>query len=287
MNPKWFDKTKDGTSRFEQLHHKHIGSIEAGIAHAFRTLLAEDAAAGGSSHRHEGPLEMFSDCINELNDRIATLEFKVKRLRRLRKERDKDYVSLCARLDHDDIQLRGVLARLANLDAATTPAPTPRPFRVGDRVITNPCDSWSRYVHSMNRLFHEEGEVIEIENEYVVRVKHATGNWKWPTSALELVTAVDAPEAEMNNEYLLGEVKQLEEHLAAMTKNRDDLYEAQQANERTHERGCEDMYNLMGENGKLRAERDALQAQLDAASDIAKCCCQIADAFIAELERTQ
>lgn len=99
MNSKWFEEVDGKPSRFRNLLEAPASDYWKDIlTHAFRALLAEDAAAGGSSHRHEGPLEMFSDCINELNDRIATLERKVKRLRRLGRGRQYTRLDIIVRM---------------------------------------------------------------------------------------------------------------------------------------------------------------------------------------------
>ncbi len=123
-----------------------------------------------------------------------------------------------------DYAFRTLLAEDAAAESSRVPEPQPREWRVGDRVVTNPCQSWGRYVTSMQRLFYEEGVISEIESKNVVRVDHADGStWNWPSSALTLVQAAGEPEVTSADIMTQGEVAILRQQLACKTSESDAL----------------------------------------------------------------
>ena len=81
MNPEWFEEKNGWDSRFYQIANSYYGvSPLAAINFAFRTLLAEDKEAGVDSYQPHVHGDVLA-CM----ERIATLERKVKRLRKLSK----------------------------------------------------------------------------------------------------------------------------------------------------------------------------------------------------------
>lgn len=273
MRKEWFEEVDGKPSRFSDLCTyalRQDHGMGNAADYAFRTLLAEDAAVGDSAETAYESTKSLSLSLGVAFKRIATLERKVKRLRRNDKGTGLDIISMDERLTPLEEFLDGVPAFGAAFEGLkqVAPAPTPRPFRVGDRVITrrfaNALNGAGCFSKGMEEFDDVEGTVQVGVPPYPFYAARVHGYW-WPASALELVTAVDAPSYDAEGEYTdkaKESIKIIEHPLleSALTASQAEVRRLEGERE-SDKRIAQDIGMQFRE---LQAERDSLQAQLDA-----------------------
>lgn len=272
MNPKWFKQVDGKPSRFAQLYHDYIGNVCDSVSHAFSTLLAEDAAAD------DAPTDTLWQY--DVDARIATLERKVKRLRKRGKCHGNEILDVDGRLQ----KVESFMFDAAPAETAT-PAPTPRPFMVGDvvRLLDYEHNGTTQYCGTVAKIDKVIGRWCCGENYVDLDIPPGT----WPASALELVTAVDAPSYDAEGEYTdkaKDSIKIIEHPLlqSALTASHAEVrrLEAQLPEGMKHctilAKECKVGHGWLTatnwvqhdcptcDRNALRAERDSLQAKLDA-----------------------